>query len=477
MLTTGLATGANLDRCSSRRYRRPIGRYSLVVIASSGPNPINAVTSISTGSVRIHPEHAEASRLPVAVWLLLSRTWGLPRPVHCFIIEHREGLVLFDTGEDPASVSDPGYFPTSGLAGLIYRRLARFEITPDDGIGSQIRAAGYAPDDVRIVVLSHLHQDHIGGLSDLRNARIVVAEAEWRELESRRSELRGYLRRHIALPGLAWERITFSPTNETDLTPFTTRHDLFGDGSLVLIPTPGHTPGSLSMVVRAAGDPLLLVGDLAYDASLMARGVVPGLGDRAEIRVSTRRVLELASHLGGAAILPAHDPGTAGRLRAAAVDEGRIRDGQRQRALLRSGGPGGGLQADVRDHLVDEPLEPGHIIERQGEVLDTDVDEPLDLTDDVGWGRAGDPEHLAWVEVVAIAGLEGRRIVRKGDRERRPERHLAQVTFACERQDSSRDLGSRIRLACHGRRSARRLLHDGWRRIRAAGVSDGHGQS
>ena len=146
----------------------------------------------------------------------------------------------------------------------------------------------------------------------------MVAEAEWRELESRRSELRGYLRRHIALPGLEWERITFSPTNETDLMPFTTRHDLFGDGSLVLIPTPGHTAGSLSMVVRAAGDPLLLVGDLAYDASLMARGVVPGVGDRAEIRISTRRVLELASRLGGAAILPAHDPGTAGRLRASA---------------------------------------------------------------------------------------------------------------------------------------------------------------
>lgn len=285
--------------------------------ASSSPNPIRAVTSVSTGSVRIHPEHAEGSRLPATLWLFLSRSWGPPRPVHCFMVEHREGLVLFDTGEDPASVSAAGYFPTAGLAGMMYRRLARFEMSADDGIRGQIKAAGYAPDDVRLVVLSHLHQDHIGGLRDLAKARIVVAETEWRQLESRLPELRGYLRRHIDLPGLGWERITFGRSDMQDLAPFTTRHDLFDDGSLVLIPTPGHTPGSLSMVVRGLGDPLLLVGDLTYDVSLMTRGVIPGVGDRAEIRRSTRRVLELAARLGGAAILPAHDPGTADRLQGA----------------------------------------------------------------------------------------------------------------------------------------------------------------
>ncbi len=289
-------------------------RYSQVVIPTPVADPIRSVVSISTGSVRIHPEHAAGSRWPTAVWLLLSRTWGPARPVHCFIIEHRDGLVLFDTGEDPASVSDPAYFPVRGPAGLLYRRLARFDLGPEDGVAGELKAAGYSPEDVRIVVLSHLHLDHVGGLADLRHARIVVDEAEWRQLERRRPEMRGYLRRHIDVPGLRWERIGFSATEETDLAPFTTRHDLVGDGSLVLIPTPGHTAGSLSMVVRGAGGALLLVGDLAYDASSMDRGVVPGVGDRAQIRISTQRVLELATRLGGAAILPAHDPTTAGRL-------------------------------------------------------------------------------------------------------------------------------------------------------------------
>ena len=286
------------------------------MITSTSANPVSAVGAISTGSVRIHRQHAEGSRLPVPVWLFLSRAWTAPRPVHCFLIEHREGLVLFDTGEDPASTSDPGYFPSRGLAGWAYRRLARFDITPDDGVGRQIRAAGYSPDDVRMVVLSHLHQDHIGGLREIPKARSVVAEAEWRQIEAPGPELRGFLPRHIDLPGLRWQRITFSATDETDLAPFMTRFDLFDDASLVLIPTPGHTKGSMSMVVRSTATPLLLVGDLTYDVSLMIRGRVPGIGDRRELEVSTKRVLELAARLGGAAILPSHDPETAARLRA-----------------------------------------------------------------------------------------------------------------------------------------------------------------
>ena len=132
-----------------------------------------------------------------------------------------------------------------------------------------------------------------------------------------RAEARGYLTRHIDLPGLKWQRITFDATTDDELTPFSARYDLVADGSLVLLPTPGHTEGSMSLLVRRPGTELLLVGDLSYDHALMARGVVPGIGARAVLERSTNDVLELAERLGGAAILPAHDPGTAARLEAA----------------------------------------------------------------------------------------------------------------------------------------------------------------
>ena len=81
-----------------------------------------------------------------------------------------------------------------------------------------------------------------------------------------------------------------------------------GDRSMIVLPTPGHTPGSLSMLVRRPGqDPMLMVGDLTYDADFMERGnVVRGVGQ--QLKDTTRRVLELKRRHPGLRILGAHDP-------------------------------------------------------------------------------------------------------------------------------------------------------------------------
>ena len=109
-------------------------------------------------------------------WLLTSRRWTSPRPINVYVVEHRDGLVLFDTGQDRASVTDPGYFP-SGFTGLLYRRLARFDIAPDQTLTARLAAIGYDIADVHTAVLSHLHQDHIGGLPELGHADIVARPA------------------------------------------------------------------------------------------------------------------------------------------------------------------------------------------------------------------------------------------------------------------------------------------------------------
>jgi glyoxylase-like metal-dependent hydrolase (beta-lactamase superfamily II) len=102
------------------------------------------------------------------------------------------------------------------------------------------------------------------------------------------------------------------------IAPFTHGHDMFGDGSLVLLPTPGHTPGSLSLLVRRPGRrPLLMVGDLTYDDNLLMTGRLPGAGDKRGMRDATRMVNQLRASLPGLVVLPAHDPGAAARLAAA----------------------------------------------------------------------------------------------------------------------------------------------------------------
>jgi glyoxylase-like metal-dependent hydrolase (beta-lactamase superfamily II) len=267
--------------------------------------------------VDIRPQHVRNTGTPAIWWLMTSRKWTDPRPINVYVIEHRDGLVLFDTGQDRASVTDPGYFPRSGLTGLIYRRLARFHIDPDQTLTARLAAIGHDIADVHTAVLSHLHQDHIGGLPELGHADLVLDQREWQSLRQPRPEMRGLLSKHIDLPGLRWRPVTPEPTDDPDLAPFTAAHDLFGDGSLVLLPTPGHTPGSLSMLVRQAGaTPLLMVGDLTYDAYLMQDGLVPGLGDRALVRRSSRAVNTLRGRYPDLVILPAHDPAAGARLSA-----------------------------------------------------------------------------------------------------------------------------------------------------------------
>jgi len=284
---------------------------------------IRSVEVVSTGMVDIRPQHVRNTGRPAIWWLMTSRKWTDPRPINVYVIEHRDGLVLFDTGQDRASVTDPGYFPRSGLTGLIYRRLARFHIDPDQTLTARLAAIGHDIADVHTAVLSHLHQDHIGGLPELGHADLVLDQREWQSLRQPRPEMRGLLSKHIDLPGLRWRPVTPEPTDDPDLAPFTAAHDLFGDGSLVLLPTPGHTPGSLSMLVRQAGaTPLLMVGDLTYDAYLMQDGLVPGLGDRPLVRRSSRAVNTLRGRYPDLVILPAHDPAAGARLSASSWGAG-----------------------------------------------------------------------------------------------------------------------------------------------------------
>jgi glyoxylase-like metal-dependent hydrolase (beta-lactamase superfamily II) len=111
--------------------------------------------------------------------------------------------------------------------------------------------------------------------------------------------------------------VTLEPTSDAKLAPFTTAHDLFGDGSLTLLATPGHTPGSLSMLVRQPeATPLLMVGDLTYDGYLMQDGNLPGLGETTKVRESSRAVNLLHGRYPDLAVLPAHDPAAGTRLSA-----------------------------------------------------------------------------------------------------------------------------------------------------------------
>lgn len=278
---------------------------------------ISNVNVISTGEVWIRPQHAERDGTPMLWWLLTSRRWTRSLPINVYVIEHERGLVLFDTGQDRRSVTDANYFPR-GFAGLLYRRLAKFKIGPADTVTAGLESLGYSVDQVHTAIVSHLHQDHIGGIGELPNARILVSAEEWRQLDSPLAHVEGFLVDHIRVAGLNWQQVTPEPREDAAIAPFDAATDVFGDGSLLLLPTPGHTAGSLSLLVNRPGQPpLLLVGDLTYDVDLLAAGRVPGVGKRSGVQRSTELVRELQRRRPGLTVLAAHDPAASGLLAAA----------------------------------------------------------------------------------------------------------------------------------------------------------------
>ncbi|MFG1867268.1 MBL fold metallo-hydrolase [Micromonospora arborensis] len=286
-------------------------------------NPIKRITVVSTGTVQIRPEHRETNGTPLLWWLNTSRRWTEPLPINVYVIEHDKGLVLFDTGQDRRSVTDPGYFP-GGPAGHIYRRLAKFDVPAGATLTDQLRDQGYDIADVRVAIVSHLHQDHIGGLRELpRAAQILVHAAELAEVDKKFAVFAGLLREHIHVPGVSFTAVTPQRVEDPAIAPFTHAHDVMGDGSLLLLPTPGHTPGSMSLLLRGQGlPPMLFVGDVTYDVRRLAADRIPGVGDPSGLHEVTHHVNMLAARHPGMPILAAHDPAAAGLLATALREHG-----------------------------------------------------------------------------------------------------------------------------------------------------------
>ena len=272
-------------------------------------NPaVKSVRVLSTGSAEQHAEHRYGSWLPKTMWALTSRSW-VHCPINVFLIEHRKGLVLFDAGLDPAIVSNPTYV-SSPIGRFFLKRVFRLHVGPADTLAKKLQSLGYCGGDVSKVIVSHLHFDHVGCISDVPQADLLVSRDEWRQLSSPRAERDFILREHIEIPGARWRQVEFSRTSDPLLTAFGGCYDVMGDGSMILLPTPGHTVGSLSMLVRTDGlAPLLFVRDLTYDVGCLMRGQLPGIyANKAQLEVSFEKVRDLEARLTDLVILASHDP-------------------------------------------------------------------------------------------------------------------------------------------------------------------------
>ena len=179
-------------------------------------------------------------------------------PYFMYVVTHPQGTVLFDCGAHPDLRTDPESRLGDAAADFDMR------LGPDDDLESCLNRIGMAPRDIDLVIQSHLHFDHAGGLGSLTHAPILV----------QREEL-AFARNPPVYQELVYIQADFSM--DLDWQELDGDHDVFGDGRLVAIPTPGHTKGHQSLLVRLEGQTVFLLADAAYLVEKMRSRSIPGI--------------------------------------------------------------------------------------------------------------------------------------------------------------------------------------------------------
>jgi glyoxylase-like metal-dependent hydrolase (beta-lactamase superfamily II) len=262
---------------------------------------------IQTGVVRVK-EAQRKRRVGGLVRTLTDRDWSDWLPIHAWLIEHDEGLFLVDTGET-ARTKEPGYFP-SWHPYFRWGMATRVEL--DQEVGPQLMELGFDPGDVDTVILTHLHTDHAGGLRYFPRSRILAATEEVRRAQGIMGKLRGYLPQRWP-PWFAPQAPEWNRVRKTG--PFAPSFPLTSDRAVTVIPTPGHTPYHMSVLVSTRERRYLLAGDTSYTQEALLRKEPDGVSpDPNMARRTLERILALAANR-PLVYLPSHDPKAADRLR------------------------------------------------------------------------------------------------------------------------------------------------------------------
>jgi glyoxylase-like metal-dependent hydrolase (beta-lactamase superfamily II) len=227
--------------------------------------------------------------LPTAL-LLEGETGKTTVPVPAYLIDHPNGCAVFDSGL---------HVETQTGAERRLGRLAPYHevhFSAGEEIGARLRSLGRAPERVDLVINSHLHFDHCGGNQQLPNATLLIQRREW----------------DPAHDADQIEAVYYNPADYDHghrVRTIDGEHDVFGDGSVVCLPTPGHTPGHQSLRVRVGGGDVVLASDACYLRRTLDELHLPTVAyDREQMLGSLRRLRALRD--GGSVIVTGHDPET-----------------------------------------------------------------------------------------------------------------------------------------------------------------------
>ena len=206
----------------------------------------------------------------------------VPFTFSCYVIKHGEDYMIWDTGYLPGS--NPNASKVS--------------------LGEQLAQMKVRPEQVKYVGISHFHADHTGQLDTVPGATLLIGAKEWEALTAAKP---------MAGANVAGFKHWISGGGKVE--PQASDKDVFGDGTVMILRTPGHTPGHQSLLVRLKEKgPVVLVGDLAHFHENYQTNGVPGFNyDRAETLASLDRIKQIEKNLKATVIIQ-HDPRDIGKL-------------------------------------------------------------------------------------------------------------------------------------------------------------------
>lgn len=258
------------------------------------------ITALSTGTLQLKPTFLEGSpahggTLGLIRALRRDSRWTAPLPMWSWIVETANERILVDAGGRPGASGGP--------------TRTRFDISQNQALVPELARRGLTPGDFDRVLLTHLHGDHVGGLAAFDQRRVWVARPEWTPVARFPGRLLRFLTAPVP-PGFVPNLFDF---DESPLLGFPRSWPVTQDGSMVALPTPGHSPGHTSFLVRRPEGDVLLAGDVTYDLpALHAQRDQGFIADVEQHHRTLPRVLSLVQ--GGVAYLPSHDPEAPARL-------------------------------------------------------------------------------------------------------------------------------------------------------------------
>jgi glyoxylase-like metal-dependent hydrolase (beta-lactamase superfamily II) len=237
---------------------------------------------------------------------LLSGKPAMTVPCPAFLIRHPSaGAILVDTGLHPSIATDG-----RENFGALATRFGNPSLEAGADVPAQLRKRGLDPGEIPVVVMTHLHLDHSSAISEFPQSTFVVSEVEWEAATSGpRPALNGYRRQHFNY-AFDYRTVDFGRGGIDSYSSFARCFDLFGDGSIRLAYTPGHSAGHISVIAHLTEHDFVIGGDAVYTEGQLdgSAPLAPRPFDTHNYRRSLQELKLFRREYPGAIVTPGHDP-------------------------------------------------------------------------------------------------------------------------------------------------------------------------